>query len=465
MQSHVYSLFEFNQLVRSTLEAMYPDRYLITAEVASLKLDQKGHCYLDLVERDEHTVVAQMRATIWASQFRGISRRFSVATGMELSKGMKLLTEAGLSYHERYGLSLSIFDIDPAYTLGEMALKRREVLARLEKEGLLEKNRLLEMSIVPLNVAVISSPGAAGYEDFVHHLYENPYSYPFSITLLKTVMQGDSAEPSIIKALEKCEEHLQVFDVVVIIRGGGGNADLQCFDSYDIGKHIANLSIPVLAGIGHERDRTVVDEVAHTSVKTPTAAAVFLIETVRRFDLRLSELETGLLSAHRRLIHDHLSDLYRVSRDLERSITRFLVQEEGRMRSFEVSLGNSKKLISVMREKVGSLWRECFGVMKQRLREQEMGLAHSFTLLKTHVKTLLSGKAGNLKELGNIIKHLDPLSVMKRGFSITYKEGVLIKDIYDLAPGDIIKTVLPGGTANSSVTEVSSDGKKTSSDV
>jgi len=461
----VYSLLEFNQLIRGTLEELYPDRYLITAEIASIKLDQKGHCYLDLVERDESTVVAQMRATIWASQYRGISRRFSMATGMDLSKGMKVLIEAGLSYHERYGMSLSVFDIDPTYTLGEMALKRREVLERLEKEGLLERNRLLDMSIVPLNVAVISSRGAAGYEDFVHHLSKNPYSYPFSITLFKAAMQGDSAEGSIIEALGKCDDRYEDFDVVVIIRGGGGAADLQCFDSYALGKKIANLMIPVLSGIGHERDRTVVDEVAHTSVKTPTAAAGFLIEMVRRFDLKLMELESMLLDKHRVLIDDHLSLLYRLSRDLERSITRLLAQEEGRIRSYKYSLGYSEKLINALEERLGSTRSRYLHVIKQRVREKELGLVHIFSLLKTHIKALFAGNKRILEERGSIIRHLDPIAVLKRGYSITYKNGMLIKDMNSLSKGDIIRTVLHRGIVNSSVTEVSGYGEKTGRDV
>jgi len=461
----VYSLLEFNQLIRGTLEESYPGRYLITAEIASLKLDQKGHCYLDLVERDESTVVAQMRATIWASQFRGISRRFSAGTGMDLSKGMKLLVEAGLSYHERYGLSLSVSDIDPGYTLGEMALKRREVLERLEKEGLLERNRLLDMSIVPLNVAVISSPGAAGYEDFVHHLSKNPYSYPFSITLFNATMQGDSAEGSIIEALGKCDDRYEDFDVVVIIRGGGGAADLQCFDSYALGKKIANVMVPVLSGIGHERDRTVVDEVAHTSVKTPTAAAGFLIEMVRRFDLKLMEFESMLLDKHRVLIDDHLSFLYRLSRDLERNITRLLAQEEGRIHSYKYSLGYSEKLINTLEERLDSMRSRYLHVIKQRVREKELGLVHIFSLLKTHIKALFVGNKRILEQRGSIIRHMDPIEVLKRGYSITYKNGMLIKDMNSLSEGDIMRTVLHRGMVDSSVTEVSGYGEKTGTDV
>jgi len=465
MRSKIYSLLEFNQVLRRTLESEYPDRYLITAEIASLKVDQKGHCYLDLVERDERSVVAQIRATIWTYQFRGISKRFKTATGMELSKGLKVMIEAGLSFHERYGISLNVTDIDPSYTLGEMALKRREILLRLEKEGLLEKNRLLEIPLVPLNIAVISSPGAAGYEDFVRHLKDNPYSYPFAISLYSAVMQGDSAESSIVSAIHKCSEKQDDLDLIVIIRGGGGVADLHCFDSYEIGKAIAGLRVPVISGIGHERDRTVVDEVAHTSVKTPTAAASLLIETVREFDIRISEMESRLVRAHRSLIDDHLAILYRYTRDIEKETTRYLVQEEERMGSLEGSLGYTKKMIINLSGKLDSLMRSISVSIRHKTREQRRILVHTYTILKTHVRSFMSMRESILRDRNSTIRHLDPVSVLKRGYTLTYKNGSLLKDIRGIFEGDKIRTVLHEGTVTSSVEEVRSNGKEAGPDV
>jgi exodeoxyribonuclease VII large subunit len=342
-----------------------------------------------------------------------------------------------------------------------MALKRRDILDRLKQEGLFDLNKSLELPPVPLRIAVISSPGAAGYGDFISHVNENPYGYRFSIRLFNAFMQGESAESSIVSALEKCGEDQGLFDVAVLIRGGGGEADLHCFDSYEIGKKIARMPIPVISGIGHERDRTVVDEVSHTSVKTPTAVAELIIQRVREFHLRVLELESRLADAHRAVIGDRLSRLYRLSRDMEMMVTRFLAVEEGRMGSFRKSLTRAGKITVKGVEVMELLRSRCLSRVKQVKKDELKSAYHLSVLLKALFRTNCNGQQLLLAEKGKSLLHLDPGNVLKRGYTITLRNGNLIRDTQNIFPGDIIETVLYKGAITSSVREVSSHDEET----
>jgi exodeoxyribonuclease VII large subunit len=461
VQKHILTLHQFNHLIQEVIEDGLPGSYLITAEIASMRIDQKGHCYLELVERDENTIIAQMRATIWSFNYRVVARQFRMVTGMRLTKGIKILLDAKITFHERYGLSLNVQDIDPSYTLGEMALKRRDILDRLKREGLFDLNKSLELPPVILRIAVISSPGAAGYGDFISHVNENPYGYRFSIRLFNAFMQGESAESSIISALEKCGEDQGLFDVAVLIRGGGGEADLHCFDSYEIGKEIARMPIPVISGIGHERDRTVVDEVSHTSVKTPTAAAELIVQRVREFHLRVLELESRLADAHRAVIGDRMSHLYRLSRDMEKMVTRFLAVEEGGMESFRKSLTRAGRIPVKGFEVMEVLKSRYLSRVEQIKKDQMKSADHFSSLLKALIRTYCNGQQLVLAEKGKSLLHLDPRNVLKRGYTITMRNGNLVNDAQNISLGDIIKTILYKGTITSSVREVSSHGEET----
>ena len=279
-----YSLYELNNIIKSAIGYALPDTYWVVAEIADIKLNQKGHCYLELVEKEDSKIIAQVKANIWAYEYRKLSLKFQAVTNESLRPGMKVLLLVAVTFHEVYGLSLNVKDIDPSYTMGEMALKKREVIERLTKEGLMELNKSLSLPIVPQRIAVISSPTAAGYGDFFDHLDNNPYGYKFIHILFPALMQGAEAEQSIISALRKVRQKRDLFDVLVIIRGGGSVIDLNCFDSYNLASQVAQLPLPVITGIGHEKDDTVVDMTAHTKMKTPTAVAEFLISGLRSFE-------------------------------------------------------------------------------------------------------------------------------------------------------------------------------------
>ncbi|HDK41645.1 MAG TPA: exodeoxyribonuclease VII large subunit, partial [Nitrospirae bacterium] len=286
------SLYQLNQLIRTVIETSLPETFRITAEIASISV--RNHCYMSVVDKDGDAITAEMPAVIWAGRYRALSREFRDATGIELSKGIRILFEASVTFHERYGLKLNVLNIDPAYTIGELAVRRKEILERLAKEGLKDRNKALEFPLVPQRIGIISSPAAAGYEDLMSHLKDNAYGYRFFCRLYDAVMQGDRAEASVISALERCGNNSSRLDAVVIVRGGGGLSDLHCFDSYDIARTIALLTLPVISGIGHERDITVVDEVSNARVKTPTAAADLLVTKLKDFEDSIDELAHSL---------------------------------------------------------------------------------------------------------------------------------------------------------------------------
>jgi len=465
MNTPILSLHELNQLIRETIEAGFPETCLVTAEIASLREDRKGHCYLELVERDEQSIIAQIRATIWSYNYRVISRQFRAATGTPITKGIKILAEVEVTFHERYGLSLNILDIDPSYTMGEMARRRKEILDRLEKEGLIHKNRDLDFPVLPLNIAVISSEKAAGYEDFMNHVTSNPYGYRFNVQLLRAVMQGDNAESSILDALARCSERGEFFDLAVIIRGGGGEADLHCFDSYEMGRAIANLPVPLIAGIGHHRDRTVVDEVAHTSVKTPTAAAELVIQAVREFELVVTGLEGRYIHASRSFLEQLNESLHRVSREMEHLVTRFLAVEGGELRRLSRALMSAPRIVSSQILRLETLKSRCESHARFRVQQERQGIEHAAILIRTHLGSLLNRLRAALDGKQMQVSLLDPANVLKRGYSITYcREGVL-KDSKNAAPGDIIRTILYSGEVKSRVTEVKGDGKEETAEV
>lgn len=283
------SLLELNLLVKDTLENQLDPVYWVIAEIAELNQARQGHAYLELVEKQGQQIAAKIRANIWAYTFRGLASRFESITGQPLKSGMKVLAQVSVTFHEVYGLSLNIRDIDPNFTLGERARIRQEVIEKLSREGLLEKNKALSLSRVPQKIAVISSATAAGYGDFVKQLHNNRFGYQIHHRLFQATLQGNEAVKSLIAALQSVQsQHLiHPFDALVIIRGGGAQLDLDCFDDYDLACEITRSPIPVITGIGHERDETIADLVAHTKMKTPTATAEFLLSGFLEFEEQL----------------------------------------------------------------------------------------------------------------------------------------------------------------------------------
>ena len=317
------TLYDLLRMVRASLENRFSDPLWVNAEISELKLNRSGHCYLNLVEKGtgEGAPRASARAVIWRSAYEPIATMFERATGTPLSEGIKVLVRVVITYHEAYGFSLQIIDLDPSYTIGEVERRRRETISRLEADGVWDMNHDLPLPRPTLRLAVVSSATAAGYQDFVRELSRSPYR--FSLTLFESLMQGDMAEDSVIAALGNIAAREEEFDAVVIIRGGGSRSDLALFDSYRIASHTAQFPLPIIAGIGHDKDISVVDMVAHTSCKTPTAVATTLVEwadveatLLETISLEIEGIATRLLNDENLRIMQHSNELYALAKDV-----------------------------------------------------------------------------------------------------------------------------------------------------
>ena len=292
-------LLTLQNLTKAAVGAAFPERIWVRAEIAGLREGSGGHCYLELSQSARGRLVAQARAVIWRSRYPSVSQYFEAVTGARLGAGIEVLARVQVSFHELYGLSLTIDEIDPAFTLGERERQKKETLDRLEKEGLLDAQKELCLPDLPYALAVISAEGAAGYGDFRRHLLENPYGYAYRVDLFPAVMQGEAAPDSIAAALAAAGEAPQHYDAVLILRGGGSETDLACYDDYVLAAAIARCPIPVFTAIGHDRDSHVADRVANTAVKTPTALADLMLDCSAAEDMRITAYEARLQAAFR----------------------------------------------------------------------------------------------------------------------------------------------------------------------
>lgn len=354
------TLVDLQRMVRTTLEERFGEPMWVSAEISELKVNRTGHCYLNLVEKgaSDGAPRAEARAVIWRSAYLSLASMFRAATGSELRAGLRVLVRVVVSYHELYGFSLQIIDIDPSYTLGEVERRRRETISRLQSDGVWDMNRELELARPTLRVAVVSSRTAAGYQDFMNELCRP--AYRFDVTLFESLMQGDAAEQSVIAALSAIAERESEFDVVAIIRGGGSTSDLALFDSYHIALCVAQFPLPVFAGIGHDKDVSVVDMVAHTSLKTPTAVATKLVEMV---DVELTTIDSyaaDIANLVERYMHEEQMRIYTLGSDIERVATTFISNEQNRLGVIQSALCSRIELI--------------FSLEHQRLTEAERAL-------------------------------------------------------------------------------------------
>ncbi len=454
MGQEAISLFQLNQRIKGVIEDSFLTSIWVKAEIGELNVNRNGHCYLDLIEKDESSdkLVARSRAIIWGYTFRMLRAFFESSTGQTLTTGLKVLVKVSVEFQELFGLSLIIKDIDPSYTMGDLARQRLEVIRRLEEEGVLEMNKELTLPLVPQKIAIISSPSAAGYDDFVNQLEHNAYGIKFYHRLFPAVMQGHQAEDSIVAALEKVFKNAAFFDVVVVIRGGGASVDLMCFDSYWVAFHLAQFPLPVLTGIGHERDDTVADRVAHTRLKTPTAVAALLIDTAGNF--------LGLLQERGDRMADVATALLRRERQkAERLTAAFLPRVTRHMQK-------SRQRLERQGNRLPALTLQRLSTSRHRLsRYNELTVSDSATLLRTanrQLRTLteqlqmtsghyLSSQQQHLKFLHQAARLNDPHRLLEKGYSLTYAKGELVKDGAVLNPGDLLTTRFKNGTVVSTV--------------
>lgn len=404
------SLLELNSLVRRSLEQCLPDEYWVQAELSDVRSNSTGHCYLEFIQKDprSNNLIAKARGMIWNNIFRLLKPYFEEATGQAFASGIKVLVKVTVQFHELYGYSLTVLDIDPTYTLGDMARRRREILMQLEEEGVLTLNKELEMPVLPQRIAVISSATAAGYGDFCHQLRHNPRGFYFYSELFPALMQGNQVEDSILAALDCINARINEFDVVVIIRGGGATSDLSGFDTYLLAASCAQFPLPVITGIGHERDDTVLDSVAHTRVKTPTAAAELLIH-------RMAETA------------DHLTEL---SARIQQGAYNLLEQEWRRLDMIQTRIPT---------------------LVHQKLTDARIALLTTRKDLSQATLAFLSRHKHRLELLQQRIADASPEKLLSRGYSITLKDGKVVTDASLLKADDLLVTRLSKGEVQSLV--------------
>lgn len=432
MSENSITLFQLNQLVKEKINQSFPTTYWIKAEISEFRENATGHCYLELVEKDTQNdrIIAKMKANIWSYTYKMLKPYFETATGQMLTAGIKILVSVNVEFHELYGISLVIKDIDPTYTLGDMARRRMQIINRLREEGVMEMNKELEMPIVPQRIAVISSPTAAGYGDFMDQLNHNSGAYHFYCKLFPAVMQGEQTESSIIAALDKIYQYYESFDVVVIIRGGGATADLSAFDNYELTYYCTQFPLPILTGIGHQRDETILDLVAHRSLKTPTAVAENIIEMLEDFDAYLDMSQSTMFDYAEKLIQYQQQQLEYFSKEISQSAKRILQQEKNELNMF------THQIKSAFLQIVSDEKREIKSAIKS-LKQ----LTNSFLKIKRQQAFLYETN----------LKLVSPQYILERGYSLTTKRGKVVLNTAELIAGDEINTRFANGSVNSTI--------------
>jgi exodeoxyribonuclease VII large subunit len=452
------TLLELAGMIGKSISDAFPGKYWVVAEINDIRENFSGHCYLELVEKDpEHDrIVARSKATIWAFTWRMLKPYFETSTSRPLSKGMMVLVEVAVEFHELYGMSLNIKDIDPVYTMGDLERKRAETIRRLEEEGIISMNRDLPFPLLPSRIAIISSPVAAGYEDFIHQVANNPRKYRLNLTLFPALMQGNSAGKSVTDALDEVFEKEKLFDVVVILRGGGSATDLNCFNSYEIASHIAQFPLPVITGIGHERDITIAGMVANTDLKTPTAVAEFLMGKFLELDIKLSNISarlTGkvmqLLQQNKQMIASSLKDLPQlVNNNLKQKARHLSLTGSALARSAGNFTRQKRQGIETSHARFG------FGIKSFLLRLGKAEENIRINTLPDKTRNLIRKKTDKLLLLYTTTDLVNPENLLKKGYAMVLKNGKIIKTVNDINYNDIMETKLHDGRIESIVLKV-----------
>lgn len=436
------SLSQLNAQVRMAVTHAFPEACWLQAETSDVRVNaSSGHCYLEFIEKHpiNGQLVAKARGSIWANTFRRLKATFEAETRQSFTSGLKVLVKVSVEFHELYGFSLTVQDIDPAYTLGDMVRRRMEIIHRLQEEGVFDLNKQLPFPELPRRVAVITSPTAAGYEDFVTQLAHNKGGFPFYIKLFPALMQGEKTEASVIAALDRIYPHCELFDIVVIIRGGGATSDLNCFDSYLLAANIAQFPLPVLTGIGHERDDTVADMVAHTRLKTPTAVAEFLIS---RMDTVAQELQL-----------------------LQQQIAYLATDMLGRQQTFlQLTAGRFPGLVQSRIERSRANLQTLAGKLPLTAREVLTRRATALDSLQNKLVTATGARLEKQKRFleltGQFVRLSSPDSILKRGYSLALKDGKIIKHAAQLQAGEPLTTRFLDGEVQSTVQHVTLSNEK-----
>jgi exodeoxyribonuclease VII large subunit len=428
------TLYELNSLVREVLECEIPDEYWVEAELSECK-ESRGHCYMELIQKDERnaTPIAKASARCWASKWMLVRPYFERTTGQQFHAGMKVLLKVYAQFHEAYGFSWIVTDIDPTYTLGDMARKRQEIIRQLKEEGVFDLQKELQLPLFCQHIAVISSETAAGYGDFSNQLVDNPYGFKFQTQLFPAIMQGKEVEQSIINALEHIYNyqlsHYQ-FDAVVIIRGGGATSDMSGFDTLALAENVANFPLPIITGIGHDRDESILDMVSHTRVKTPTAAAAFLIDHLKTVLDILNDSQEQIVRLAQQKLAYYKSQFATIAELLPRLFSNVKVRQEARLDNLNSRLTHHAQ---------------------QKITHYQLSIINLENRLPILLDRRLMTEKHRLQLIEEKAKSLDPTLLLSRGYSMTMKDGKIVRDPQVLYQGDEIETRLEKGTIKSIV--------------
>ena len=431
MVNHL-SLYELNSLVRDVISMSLPDSYWVEAELSEAREGYGGHCYMELIEKDEHsnTPIAKAHASCWRNRWMLLKPQFERVTGQRIHAGMKVLLKVHAQFHENYGFSWIVDDIDPTYTMGDMARKRMEIIQTLKEEGVFDLQKELKLPMFCQRIAVISSATAAGYGDFCNQLADNGYGLQFTTALFAATMQGEGVEQSVISALNRINEEWENWDCVVIIRGGGATSDLSGFDTLALAENVANFPLPIITGIGHERDESVLDMISFQRVKTPTAAAAFLVDHLTEVYARIEDAQEAIINYVKRRLQVERMKFERLSSQIPTLFSLVKVRQSNR-------LDQLLNRLKVKAERIPADGLHRLEMLDARLKEP--------------VARKLERELHRIDMLSQRAIAQDPERLLSRGYSITLKDGKSIKDASQLKAGDEIETRFAKGVAKAVV--------------
>jgi len=450
-------LSELNKLIKKIInDEVFSSPLWIIAEISDFKIAKNGHCYLDLVEKEGDKIVAKSRATIWSFRCAIIKDYFYQQTGKELKEGIKILFYAEVRFHELYGFSLNILDIQPSFTIGELAKQKEEVIKKLKEEGVFDLNKETIFPPVIQNIAIISSETAAGYEDFVNTLENNKYDYVFKHKLFHSLLQGDEAKIQIIEALNKIYENYEDYDVVVVIRGGGAKLDMDVFNDYEVTSNVAQFPLPVISGIGHTRDVSIMDMVVKTSVKTPTAAAEFIINHNHEFETYIESLSVKLNKSLQSYLTNQTLLLQNLPLRLQTASNKFFSDKIN-----EISLNinklqaSTKSFFDKKKHKCQTLKLSLHESLNNYFDVKKKSISFIINKLQISSEHYFYSQNNKLTNLEEKLKNLNPEILFKRGYHlVTGKNGKIIADINEIKTKDIINIHFNKGKVETEVKKI-----------
>lgn len=454
------SLSQLVSDIKITLQSRYERPVWVVAEISEMNMNRSGHCYLELIEKDSLSdkIIAKSRATIWAFTFRTLKAYFETTTGETLRSGLKVLLKASIEFHEVFGFSLNIQDIDPQYTLGDLARKKAQIIQQLNQDGVLEMNKGLPFPLVPQRIAVISSETAAGYGDFLDQLANNSFGYSFFTELFPAIMQGDKASESIIMALEYVYNRIDDFDLVALMRGGGSKSDLNCFDDYELAYFITQFPLPILTGIGHERDDTVTDIVAHTKLKTPTAVAEFLIEKVAVFDNQIDEYGMLVYNLANQYIGSNEYQLEKLIQRIQTGSVELLQGKQEHLIWAKSKVINGTQLLNLKKERhLANLKLNLQNTVKSTINHEVKLIDLKQLRLKKWLSNYFTTKERRLVFLTEKAELVNPERILERGYAWVTHNGAIVKDSSKLKLGDSIEVKLAKGKVEAEVSKLQKD--------